>query len=71
VAADDEDGVFVAADGLGDDVLAGGELVGCLRGEIDIFNLHCDVVEITVNVQSRLDSRTTGDGIDPGSGVGL
>ena len=38
---------------------------------MDILDLHRDVVEIAVNVQRRLDSGTTGDGIDPRSGVGL
>ena len=36
-----------------------------------MVDLHRDVVEIAVNVQSRLDSGTTSDGVDPRSGVGL
>jgi hypothetical protein len=65
VAADDENGVLVAADCFGDDVLTISRLVLCIRNETVIVYLHCNVVEIALNVQSCLNSSTTGDGVDP------
>jgi hypothetical protein len=35
------------------------------------LNLHGDIVDVAINVQSHLDSLATSDALDPGSGIGL
>ena len=72
VAADDEDGILVAADSLCDDVLTmvDDQLMG-VSTRVRGLNLHSDVVDVAVNIQSDFNGLAANYTLNPRGCVGL